>query len=236
MKEGNLLESCKNVKKGLSCRKASMRHLPILRSFINNNDKRGRSRIKSGMTALFNNRAFTLIELLVVVLIIGILAAVAIPQYNKVVEKSKATQALTLLKAVAQAEEVYYMENGYYTNTFAELDLQIPWSGNERFATNWINGISNDEWSLQTNLSRYTNDVSGDIMGIIRLTGPYQGAGFAYVMERQSNSGVSIPPGLYCAERYGKGVTFQKNDGEYCKLFNSVYAGSVIHLRLYRMQ
>ncbi|MCQ2410079.1 MAG: prepilin-type N-terminal cleavage/methylation domain-containing protein, partial [Elusimicrobiaceae bacterium] len=52
---------------------------------------------------------FTLIELLVVVLIIGILTAVALPQYQRAVEKSKATQAWSVLKSVAQAKEAYYL-------------------------------------------------------------------------------------------------------------------------------
>ena len=73
-----------------------------------------------------NKQAFTLIELLVVVLIIGILAAVALPQYQKAVWKSRFTQAKTLAKSLAQAEEVYYMANGSYTKNFDELSVDIP--------------------------------------------------------------------------------------------------------------
>ena len=52
-----------------------------------------------------NKKGFTLIELLVVVLIIGILAAVALPQYFKAVEKSRATEALSIMGSVAAAME-----------------------------------------------------------------------------------------------------------------------------------
>ena len=69
---------------------------------------------------------FTLIELLVVVLIIGILAAVAVPQYEKAVEKSRAAEALTLVRTIANANKTYSMATGTYAQHIDDLDIEIP--------------------------------------------------------------------------------------------------------------
>lgn len=77
-----------------------------------------------------NKKAFTLIELLVVVLIIGILAAIALPQYQKAVEKSRIAGAISVIKTVAQGIDLYLLENGYpqryvtsHNTTHAEYEV-----------------------------------------------------------------------------------------------------------------
>ena len=75
---------------------------------------------------MFNKQTkqgFTLIELLVVVLIIGILASVALPQYTKAVEKSRAAEAWTTLKSIKDAANAYYLENDAWPNKFEDLPL-----------------------------------------------------------------------------------------------------------------
>ena len=77
-----------------------------------------------------NKRGFTLIEVLTVVVIIGILTALAMPEYQKAVERSRAAEAQQLLENLAKAEERFLMSNGAYTNELTDLDVVIPTSTN----------------------------------------------------------------------------------------------------------
>ncbi len=78
-----------------------------------------------------NKWGFTLIELLVVVLIIGILAAIALPQYQRAVEKARMTEAMIQVRALAEAEKEYYLANGSYADTFDKLSIDFPGTPNE---------------------------------------------------------------------------------------------------------
>lgn len=85
---------------------------------------------RRGKTQCCCPKGFTLIELLVAVLIIAILAAVALPQYNKAVKKAQAREVFVALNALERGIASHYLETGYmpayYQPTNKVLPIQIP--------------------------------------------------------------------------------------------------------------
>ena len=87
---------------------------------------------------------FTLIELLVVVLIIGILAGVALPQYQTAVDKARYGKIISMTRALKDATEVYYMANGTYEFKIGDIDISGPNGCSFPASDNII--LCNDSW------------------------------------------------------------------------------------------
>ena len=83
-------------------------------------------------------KGFTLVELMVVIVIIGILAALAIPRFMGATNKTKVSEFKPVLKQLMVLQESYYQERNAYTNVLADLAFEVPNANTARFTYNGI--------------------------------------------------------------------------------------------------
>ena len=168
------------------------------------------------------NKAFTLIELLVVVLIIGILAAIAVPQYQKSVWRSKAKGMLFNLKSLHEAMQVYNLANGSYPTKLSDLDITFNgytkdciYSGPVYTADSCK---ANDDSNLFINV---VNGIAGGGAFVQFNSGPYKSAGFLIRSKGKiscyEHSGY-LPVGDFCEKIMG--CVFNPESKPYDKYFD----------------
>ncbi|NQT46031.1 MAG: type II secretion system protein [Candidatus Omnitrophica bacterium] len=86
-------------------------------------------------------RAFTLLELLIAVLIIGILAVVIMPKFDKALSRARLSEAYATIGAIKKTQEAYYLGNGFYADEIESLDTELPANDVRKFDYGTQTGI-----------------------------------------------------------------------------------------------
>ena len=108
-------------------------------------------------------RGFTLLELLMVVIIIAILASIALPQYMRVAERSRASEALTVIGAIRSSEQRFRAQDpaGQYEPDLTKIDIEIPGIGVTPPSQMWAYTVTGAGAGANASASRLTGTHAG---------------------------------------------------------------------------
>ncbi|WP_428044651.1 type IV pilin protein [Candidatus Avelusimicrobium fimicolum] len=131
-----------------------------------------------------NNKGFTLIELLVVVLILGILAAMAMPQYFKAVERSRMTEAVTLLSNIASAQQRKYLQINAYSGKYKGLDVTPKGEFSSDDTTFFTKGSTGNGFDIALSGTTYSAGKATATRKANGKTGQENGLNYNYKLSR----------------------------------------------------
>ncbi|MBO4675360.1 MAG: prepilin-type N-terminal cleavage/methylation domain-containing protein [Elusimicrobiaceae bacterium] len=166
---------------------------------------------------MHNKNGFTLLEMLVVALVITVLVTIGLVEYRKAVERTRAMEAISLLRSVYHAEKIYQMTHGSFANSLYTLSISFPGEkvrckqSNNSPCWGYYNteGIKGKKWSVELEKGKNPSISVG------LIDGPYAGAGFFIQLERAD--GIQFPlEKVACVENAKGKFKYKKKDGTYC--------------------
>lgn len=165
----------------------------------------------------YTSKGFSLLETLVVILIIAVLVSFAAYEYNKGVERARASEAISLLTSLQRAEEIYQMEHGRFAASFDGLKFSFAGTHVKCTQKNsspcWgyynTEAIQNKDWSIEIEKGKNPSISVG------RISGTYAGAGFFIQLARAD--GVQYPLGqIACVENASGNFRYKGKNDSYC--------------------
>lgn len=136
---------------------------------------------------------FTIIELLIVVIIIGVLATIAVPQFTKAVEKSKQSKAESMLALYSKAQAMHYAEMDTFTTDLDNL-------------TDYVDGVTDDDGDWEYTVGSTDVNLDWNVVAA-RQAGRYGPAGDGCELIAQYDTAtdefnISINAGSCAKENY----------------------------------